>query len=161
MQLSSKLVQQFILNLHHPDRAFFCMVVCTCSVFLCYYSYLFSMNMTMWTQKAKKDCLKESVNKGFNRRNIFMYDESKVVVTCLYLLDQSRNIYRGIFWIFKYSSQLCFICHTSNCRRMLGSNLRLMRLWHWQSDSITTRLDLIHTRLDLIHHSARSHPPLG
>ncbi len=34
---------------------------------------------------------------------------------------------------------------------MLGSNLELLRLWHWQPDALTTRLYLIHTRLDLIH----------
>ncbi len=42
---------------------------------------------------------------------------------------------------------------------LLGSNPGLLRLRHWQSDALTTRLDLIHisarshsrTRLDLIH----------
>ncbi len=37
------------------------------------------------------------------------------------------------------------------CRRMLGSNPGLLR--RWQSDALTTRLDLIHSRLDLIHGS--------
>jgi hypothetical protein len=37
------------------------------------------------------------------------------------------------------------------CRRMLGSNPALLRLWHWQPDALISRLDLIHTRLDLIY----------
>ncbi len=38
------------------------------------------------------------------------------------------------------------------CLRMLGSNpAGLLKLWHWQQDALTTRLDIIHIRLDLIH----------
>ncbi len=33
---------------------------------------------------------------------------------------------------------------------MLGSNPGLLRLRHWQSNALSTRLDLIITRLDLI-----------
>jgi hypothetical protein len=34
---------------------------------------------------------------------------------------------------------------------MLGSNLGQLRMRHWQSDALTTRLDLVLTRLELIH----------
>ncbi len=65
----------------------------------------------------------------------------------------------GIFfkWGFLYTCLLYSTLFSSAapqiplCRRMLGSNQGQLRLRHWLSDALTTRLNLIHTRLNLIH----------
>jgi hypothetical protein len=46
----------------------------------------------------------------------------------------------------QYFIEHCFMPAASQiplCRRMLGSNSAQMRLPHWLSDAVTTRLDLI------------------
>ncbi len=52
--------------------------------------------------------------------------------------------FRGIFWIFSFSCSLFFtLLHLSPLRfRCVGG--WLLRLWHWQPDALTTRLNLIH-----------------
>ncbi len=71
----------------------------------------------------------------------------------------TRFLKEDFFGFFQYFIQHCFFCRPSDplCRRMLGSNPRLLRLRHWLSDALTTRigiitlLGLIHNRLGLIH----------
>ncbi len=63
----------------------------------------------------------------------------------------------GFLDIFMYFVQHYFICRPSDST-LSRKPRKLLRLWHWQSDALTTRLDFTHARLDLIHNSARCHP---
>jgi hypothetical protein len=66
----------------------------------------------------------------------------------------------AVFFFYRIFLSLLFISTLFNTGTpsFADSKIPLLQLWHWQSDALTTGLDLIHSRLDLIHNSARSHP---
>ncbi len=70
--------------------------------------------------------------------------KEKFIIIIIY----ANSLAGEFFWDFFFFDciQHCFICRPQIplCRRMLGSNPGLLRLWHWQSDALTTRLDHIH-----------------
>ncbi len=53
------------------------------------------------------------------------------------------NWFFGIFYVL-YTILLYLPHLTFNCVGKCWSNPGLLRLWHWHSDALTTRLDIIH-----------------
>jgi hypothetical protein len=56
----------------------------------------------------------------------------------------------GYFLFLSHYIQHCFICRPSDSTVPTDAGIEPRTAVHWQSDALTTRLDLIRTRLDLI-----------
>ncbi len=77
---------------------------------------------------------------------------TSLVVMWMPLKPQILQGYFFGFFLFMYDIQHCFICLRFHCVRGCWNRTPgQLRLRHWLSDALTTRLDLIHNRLDLIH----------
>ncbi len=76
-------------------------------------------------------------------------EETKIYYILLYctIKQMKSDAFRkgNFFGFLKYFIRHCFVCRPSDtlCRRMQGSNPVLLRLWHWQSDTLNPWLDLI------------------